>query len=277
MTYFGFLALFLGVPIAALATIAWQDGRRGRRLAPALGAHAPATVIFLHVVIALLYTTPWDNYLVATGVWWYDPELVTGITFGWVPLEEYVFFVVQPILTGLWLLFAGRRLAPSAGAQTAPGRPELRRAAVVAAALLWLGAVAALVGGWQPGTYLGLELAWALPPIMVQLAFGADILWHHRRLVLIALLSPTLYLAAADAVAIGAGTWTIDPAQSLGVYLGGVLPLEEFVFFLLTNTLIVFGVTLALSQESWRRLPRQTLRNAGRLLRIRDDRRLAED
>ena len=262
MTYFGFLALFLGVPVLALAALARRDSRRGRRLPPAFGAFPPAAVILLHVVVALLYTTPWDNYLVATGVWWYDPELVTGITFGWVPLEEYVFFILQPILTGLWLLFAGRRLsfADESAPQPHQARPALRWSAVLVAGLIWSAALAILVARWQPGAYLALELGWALPPIILQLAFGADILWHHRRLVLLALLPPTFYLAAADAVAIGAGTWTIDPAQSLGIYLGGVLPLEEFVFFLLTNTLIVFGVTLALSRASLRRLPRRVVR-----------------
>lgn len=271
MTYFGFLALFLGIPILALAAAAWLDGWHGRRLAPALGAHGPAAVILLHVVIALLYTTPWDNYLVATSVWWYEPELVTGVTLGWVPLEEYVFFVVQPILTGLWLLFSYRRLSTAAGGRPLRARPGVRRGAVLVAGAVWLASVGVLVAGWRPGTYLGLELGWALPPIMLQLIFGADILWHHRRLVLTALLPPTLYLAAADAVAIGAGTWTIDPAQSLGVYLGGVLPLEEFVFFLLTNTLIVFGVTLALSRESWQRLPHRSIRDNRQWLRATED------
>ena len=271
MTYFGFLVLFLGVPIVTLAAAARVDGRHDRRLPPALSAYPPTAVILLHAAVALLYTTPWDNYLVATSVWWYDSELVTGITFGWVPLEEYVFFVVQPLFTGLWLLFAGRRLIRTTGNRTLRERPTLRRAAVLAAGLLWLAAVAVLAGGWRPGTYLGLELAWALPPIMLQLAFGADILWHYRRMVTVALLPPTLYLAAADAVAIGAGTWTIDPAQSLGIYLGGVLPVEEFVFFFLTNTLIVFGVTLALSRESWRRVRRWISRGDGQLLRTADD------
>ena len=266
MSYFGFLALFLGIPILALAFAVWRDRRHGRRLSSALSAHGPAAVIFLHVVVALLYTTPWDNYLVATGVWWYDPELVTGVTLGWVPLEEYVFFVVQPIFTGLWLLFAGRRLSRAGRERAFEARPALRKWTVLAAGLIWFAAVAALAGRWQPGTYLGLELGWALPPIMLQLAFGADILWHHRRLVVTALLPPTLYLAAADAVAIGAGTWTIDPAQSLSVYLGGVLPVEEFVFFLLTNTLIVFGVTLALSQESVARLPQRLVHGNRRRL-----------
>jgi lycopene cyclase domain-containing protein len=61
-------------------------------------------------VIAVVYTTPWDNYLVATGVWWYDPQLVTGLVLGWVPIEEYTFFIVQPILAGLWLLMLMRYL-----------------------------------------------------------------------------------------------------------------------------------------------------------------------
>ena len=30
-------------------------------------------------MIAVVYTTHWDNYLVATRVWWYDPALVSGI------------------------------------------------------------------------------------------------------------------------------------------------------------------------------------------------------
>jgi hypothetical protein len=64
----------------------------------------------------------------------------------------------------------------------------------------------------------------------------------------------TLYLSLADAVAIGEGTWTIDPAQSLGLLLGGQLPLEEFVFFLLTTTLVTFGMVLGLEVSSWTRL-----------------------
>ena len=64
-----------------------------------------------------------------------------------------------------------------------------------------------------------------------------------------ALLPPWLYLSAADFLAIGAGTWTIDPAQTTGVLLGGVLPIEEVIFFLLTNVLIVFGMVLLLGMD----------------------------
>jgi lycopene cyclase domain-containing protein len=88
-----------------------------------------------------------------------------------------------------------------------------------------------------------------LLPIILQTAVGADLLWHQRRLVAAALLPAVVYLSAADALAIGSGTWTIDPAQSTGVMLGA-LPLEELIFFTLTNMLIVFGMTLLLSYRT---------------------------
>ncbi len=236
MTYFGFLLIFLGLPIALLAA-----GLRRRLTASTWGS------ILLMVVIAVLYTTPWDNYLVATRVWWYDPALVTGIVLGWVPIEEYTFFVLQPILVGLWLVLWQPRLAPSEGGAS-------RTPALALTGALWLAAVGALVLGWTPGTYLALELAWALPPVMLQLGFGADLLWRYRGLVLAGILPTTLYLSAADALAIGWGTWTISPSQSTGLLLGGVLPVEEFIFFLLTNTLVTFGLVLIWAPESRARL-----------------------
>jgi lycopene cyclase domain-containing protein len=63
-----------------------------------------------------------------------------------------------------------------------------------------------------------------------------------------------LFLAAADALAIADGIWTIDPEQTLNWYLGGILHFEEFLFFLITNILVVFGMTLFLAAESQIRL-----------------------
>lgn len=257
MSYFGFLIFFVVIPIAILLGAALWDRRRGRARVASLRGWPVWAGILLHVVVALVYTTPWDNYLVATGVWWYDPALVTGITLGWVPIEEYTFFMLQPVLAGLWLVFVARRLReawPGAGAGETGHSIRGRVWLPVALGVMWLAAVVALLAGVEPATYLALELVWALPPIGLQLAFGADILWRHRRIVLAALAPLTLYLSAADALAIGWGTWTIDPAQSLHILLGGVLPLEEFVFFLLTNTLLSFGMVLVWAEASQARI-----------------------
>lgn len=265
MSYFGFLLRFLMTPLVVLLGLWLWDRRRARLTAASTSLSAgvslrswPASwAIGLHVLIALIYTTPWDNYLVATNVWWYDPALVTGVTLGWVPIEEYVFFILQPILGGLWLHFLMRN-ADIRMRNTDYGLPakgyQLRIGSVVSTGLIWLGTAVILITSWKPGTYLALELIWALPPIALQLSFGADILWQHRRLVFLAIVPLTLYLSFADALAINWGTWTIDPAQSLNIYLGGVLPVEEFIFFLLTNTLITFGIVLVMAEDSHRRL-----------------------
>jgi lycopene beta-cyclase len=254
MSYALFLATFVGIPLALLALAAWLDSRR-RPLPKAWSNLSIGLALGIHVFLAVAYTTPWDNYLVATGVWYYDPALVWGVTIGWVPLEEYTFFVVQTLAAGLWLLFLARRLPQPAPFRAAESDPllsnwSLRRGVTLGLGFLWMASIAILFSGWVDGTYLGLILVWALPPIMLQTAFGADLLWRKRLPVGLALATATLYLSAADSLAINAGTWTIAPEQSTNLLLGGVLPFEEFLFFLITNTLVIFGTTLVLDPIS---------------------------
>jgi lycopene cyclase domain-containing protein len=248
MTYFGFLAIFLGLPLVAILFLTWLDKRRGRQLPPAFLTWPAWGAILLHVFVAVVYTTLWDNYLVATGVWYYHPERVTGLTLGWVPIEEYTFFVLQSLLAGFWLIYLAKRI--KINATNPPSRVILRVVSFLAFGFILAGAIGLLMSGWDPGTYLGLILVWAIPPIMIQVGWGAHILWHYRGLVLTTLLSTTLFLSAADSLAIASGIWTIDPTQSLEIFILGVLPLEEFIFFLATNTLLIFGVTLALAKPS---------------------------
>jgi lycopene cyclase domain-containing protein len=101
MSYPLFLFLFLVIPILVLGL--WlREKIRARWWLAAVG---------FTILAALVYTTPWDNYLVATGVWYYDPTRVWGIVLGYVPLEEYLFFVLQPILGALVTLALWRRNA----------------------------------------------------------------------------------------------------------------------------------------------------------------------
>ena len=237
MTYAGFLAAFLLPPIALLAVrtlIARSLPRRG------------LLSIAILALIALLYTTPWDNFLIANHIWWYEPTRVIGLALGWVPVEEYLFFILQPIATGLWTIAVlARSPLASINATTHRG-PRLRSAGLLA--LAWGAALLALVVEAQSWRYLALILIWALPPLSLQVLYGADQLWIHRRIALLAVLPPTLYLAAADALAIGQGIWTINPTYSLGLNFSGILPIEEFLFFLLTNCLIAFALILIASR-----------------------------
>ncbi len=236
MTYLQFHLLFLFPPLALLVA------RRARRGWARLPPRAPLFLVLLPL-IALAYTTPWDNYLVWRGVWDYGADRVLG-TIGYVPVEEYLFFLLQPLLVGLWLYEALERGPAAAdGEREAGSRPSAR----APGAALYL--ALALAGVWllrlERGTYLGLILIWAAPVLAAQWAFAAGAIRARLPAAAMGLALPTLYLWIADAIAIRLGIWGISPDLSSGILLLG-LPLEEAVFFLATDLLVVQGLMLFL-------------------------------
>lgn len=245
MTYFGFLLRFLVLPILVFLAITWWDNKNNKPTPGFQNGRAVWIGILVHILLAVVYTTPWDNYLVATGVWYYNPDLVTGIVFGYVPIEEYTFFILETILSGLWWWFLARRLTPS----TQEFKPNkiLVYVSTCVLVILWIIFTVLFFSDNQPITYLSITLFWALPAIFPQLLYGADILWHHRKLVLLGILVPGTYLSLMDIFALTDTTWSIAKDQTTGILFFGILPLEEVVFFFITNILIIFGMTLLLS------------------------------
>ncbi len=92
MTYFGFLAAFV---VAPLLVVAWWSRRQRSR-----GTWKPLLLLLLMVYAA---TTPWDNAAVARGLWDFAPDRIWGVRLWHLPVEEYLFFGLQTLLTGLWV------------------------------------------------------------------------------------------------------------------------------------------------------------------------------
>jgi len=252
MKYFEFLALFLVPPIILLIGLYFRNNLVTRAIYPENKSFRRWRSVALVSFIAVIYTTPWDNFLVANRVWYYDPALVTGMVLAWVPVEEYIFFVLQTILTGtLTFLLTDLKSLKIDDAESTRG--ELRGVSGWVAVASLIAVITGFFFHWEEGTYLLLLLIWALPPIALQLFFGADILCMHRRLIILSIFAPTIYLSLADSLAISSGTWIINSEKSLGLFIGA-LPVEEILFFFVTNTLIVLAITLMNSSESQYRL-----------------------
>lgn len=253
MTYAQFHLTFTIPPFVLLAVASLHAVRAGVPLAGGLGRgdRFAAIALAIHAAIAIVYTTPWDNYLVYLGVWGY-PEGRVLATIGYVPVEEYFFFLIQTIGTGLALFAIARASGPLPDGSLAPRVGAWVRA-VGAGALLAGAAAGVFALGTERGTYMGLITAWALPVIALQWGFGGDLLVRRWRLVSVAVAVPTLYLWVADALAIGWSIWWIDPAATVGWSAFG-LPIEEALFFLVTNVLVVFGMVVALHPASMPRL-----------------------
>jgi lycopene cyclase domain-containing protein len=196
MTYLQFHLVFLLPVIAALGLFFGRNPGRwpGRRGAWSLGGV---------MIMALVYTAGWDNYLVYREVWGYGADRVMG-TIGYVPIEEYLFFVLQPLLGGLWFYLLLGFEEKSEGS--------------LAHAARWVGAgfyLAASGAGsfllqFQESLYLGLILVWAGPVLAGQWAYAGHWIWPARRLWMLGVGAPTVYLWIADRTAIGLGIWYID-------------------------------------------------------------------
>ncbi|MCX7607197.1 MAG: lycopene cyclase domain-containing protein, partial [Bacteroidia bacterium] len=243
MTYGEFLALFLLPPLLLLGVWSWRT--RGK-FPPSFHTRPLSTVLGFLVGVAVLYTTPWDNYLVAKGIWSYPKERVWGIRLGWVPLEEYLFFVLQTLLTGLWVVNISRhenrddslRLRSSVSMGTRWG-VAFGIGSLLSTAWLFWGA-----STWERATYMSLILGWALPVVLGQWLLGGAVYLRHWKIVCGGVSLPTLYLWVADTLAIRQGIWHITESTALGIHLPGGLPVEEAVFFFLTNLMVVLGVLL---------------------------------
>ena len=229
-TYLGFLIVFLLPPIAALVALA--------RLRPAARAgRIPLIGLGIILVLAMTYTTPWDNLLIEQGVWWYG-DGVTLVHFWAAPLGEYLFFVLQPVLTALFLY---QLSIPTHGDLRLPRRTRL---VGIAAGLAVTGVGVTLLLAGPSTLYLGAILAWAGPILAIQWGFGWTHLVRARRPVVLAIVIPTLYLWVLDWYAITvAGLWTISPTYTVGIAPFG-LPIEEMLFFLVTNVFVVQGLVL---------------------------------
>lgn len=108
------------------------------------------------------------------------------------------------------------------------------------------------LGRW---TYLVFIAGWALPIIAFQWWFAGQDLWAKRRPLALAITTATLYLSVADAVAIGRGIWRINPARTVGLRLGS-LPLEEALFFLVTNVMVAQTIVMVDGPVANRRVAR---------------------
>ena len=229
MTYFDFLIIFICTPLLisfCAKTLLTGSGK------------SEFLPIILMGIIALVYTTPWDNYLIMRGVWTYQSGGIIGVL-GYVPIEEYFFMFLQAILVGvLWAL-----LVPHSE------YAKLRFSYLGLLLGLFVGLVGVLSLTYVSGTYLGLILIWACPPLTLQWGLGSTALVKSFKTWAPLWIGLSIYLCIADYYAIFKGIWSITLLTRTGWGIGH-LPIEELLFFILTNLFVVQGLCL---WRAWRR------------------------
>lgn len=228
MTYLQFLLIFI-IPLVIAGIIYYQKSRYAEKTNLKQG-------MFFLMFLAMTYTTPWDNYLVKSGVWSYEDHNIL-FKIGYVPFEEYMFFILQTMMTSFWCLFIFSKNKITTSSEVTVLKP-------VVTTLLSLFFVLSIYFLFNTSTrYLGLILVWALPVALLQWVVGGQHLIRNIKVYMLCLLPPTMYLWIVDAYAIYDGVWSISTAQTTGFKLGN-LPIEESIFFLATNVMLCQGLIL---------------------------------
>lgn len=96
-TYFQWLAVFFGLPLAVLWATHFRLLRSQRQ---AIRASA---------IWALLLSVPWDWWATRMRVWTFPPDTHLGLWIGGLPLEEYVFIVGATMFVSSFTLVLGAR------------------------------------------------------------------------------------------------------------------------------------------------------------------------
>ena len=148
----------------------------------------------------MIYTTPWDNFLVANKVWWYGTDRILG-TIAYVPVDKSKVSLKKPILKAGLII-----------------------------ALFVIEFFSILMIKVDSSFYMGLILSWSIPIVLIQTIAGFGYIAAHFKTFFMAFMLPSLYLCLADAYAIYNGIWDISKNFTLGIKFGP-LPLEEVVFF----------------------------------------------
>ena len=191
----------------------------------------------LILVIVVAFTTPWDNYAVAQGIWGFPPSKY-AFRIWHLPVEEYGFFVVQSlevmlVCHGLSGLLGFRKVdLPHPGSFPV----SLGLGALF---LLWLGAGLS-AGRWLPrrAHYLFHLVYWFGPVILFQWALAGPLLVANGIAVTLSTILVGTWLSLADLAAVRHGLWSFDDRQTLGLKWRRELPVEEIMFFYATSLLV---------------------------------------
>lgn len=204
-------------------------------------------ILFL-IAIAVISTTPWDSYLIHSQIWTYPPNAIIGPTLFRIPAEEVFFFIIQTYNTSLLYLLLSK---PTFHPVYLRGqklfndgrRLGLRRWTGVSAIVACILAGIGMIMKSGKGLYMGLILVWAGPFVLLLWSLAYQfIIGLPLSSTFIPIVLPTLYLWIVDTLALKRGTWVIESGTKLGWHLWDGLEIEEAVFFLVTNVLIVFGL-----------------------------------
>lgn len=185
-------------------------------------------------------------------MWTYPPDGVLGPTVFKIPVEELFFFVIQTYITSLLYILVNKPtlyviyLFDDTDTRTNDARyfQSRKRIGQIFFACFTLSSYYFSTLPDPRGTYLALICGWAGPVLFALWCLAyQQLLTLPRSKTWLPIFLPTAYLWVVDTIALLQGTWCIESGTKIGLQIWPGLEVEEALFFVVTNTLVVFGLT----------------------------------
>lgn len=181
--------------------------------------------------LAVIYIATWYNYIIHHKALSYRKDAVL-MTIGNVPIEEYLFFILQSVFATLWTNLCSRWTLHSLFLKTTSRFQFLLIRFSVIAVLTALMCI-----GWiysVPRTklfYVASMIWWSSVPLIGLWYSSGPYAYKRYKATLISVLVPSIYFYYLDMVAM----------RNRARYINEVTRFEEIAFFVLTNRLIALS------------------------------------
>ncbi len=240
MTYFKFHLIF-NLPLLLLGAVL---------AGPGFWTGPVLTSAGLVLLLVMIFTTPWDNYAVAKGIWGFPRERFS-LKIWHLPIEEYAFFIIESVQV-MWLTYWLLGFFPEMQSWASiPMSHPVAWGSTVILLLAWI-----LVGLWgrkrfhalSRGHYAWHLLFWFVPVIVLQWAVAGETIFPRWPVIALVTALVGTYLSVADYIAIDKGIWHFDQKQITGLKIGKKMPWEEAAFFYLTAFLVAQSFVILLPE-----------------------------
>lgn len=197
--------------------------------------------IILISITNLAYLKLWDTLIIPDRTWTFIPERVNSII-GESTIEKNMFFLLQIILTSLWTLICVRWTIPCLCFNQNKKSYQLIQWIPILLLNIVMAIGCTMVVPGQNTFYLGCLLCWA-SPIIMYLWYGCGNFFVKKIISSsIAIVVPTLYFCWMNQKISVVNIWYTKKPTSLNVFIFEDLPLEEALYFFITNVIIVLAV-----------------------------------
>ena len=99
-------------------------------------------------------------------------------------------------------------------------------------------------------TYLAVLLFIFVGSAWLEIALRTRVLRRWKRL-LLALAIPFTLFVIWDIWAIATGHWSIDPDRTVGIKMGGIIPIEELIFFVVVPLASILSLEAVRAVKGW--------------------------